>query len=109
MRPIYSVVFAQLTFGGAGPVTVFEVPEGMTYVLRDVDGQGPTDSAPVILSELSSDQQFAVIPGIEEPSGTFLVYTWRGRQVFEAGETLQIACVYDLRFARLSGYALTNP
>lgn len=104
---VYSVLFFQGTFGGGGVVTAFTVPAGYVYVVRDLDAVSPASSTSIVMSELVANQNFAVVPAGPVTDQAVQPYTWRGRQVFESGQQLGLAALFDLVFARVSGYALT--
>jgi hypothetical protein len=116
MATIYSVEFAEVLVDATDPI-VLHVPDGHVYVLRDMEARGEG-----IGSIQSSGIRFAS-PG--EAGAWFMSFTraflpdygdaatwsWEGRQVFEAGQTLRAhpigtAGIYTLRAC---GYDLTAP
>jgi hypothetical protein len=103
-RPAYSVLFGHLGLA-AGGTDVFTVPPGFVYVLRDVDFyQHQVAGAAVVRMSESVGNAYFFAGGM--PAFTFSWLQWQGRQVFEAGETLQGWADLTNVWGRFSGYVL---
>lgn len=101
MAAVYSRVFAsQQGLNGAIDLTV---PAGKVWIIRDFDGYVSNLGATTLrLIDKTSGGTFFVDSQID-PSAHWS--SWRGRQVFEAGQIVEINTdvPYDVR---LSGYEL---
>jgi hypothetical protein len=87
----------------------YTVPEGFRLVLRDIDGEieGQIDSAGSLTLLGALGQQLAYWPC---PEGPNVYLSWRGRQVFNPGQTFSLLISGDTAFdAQASGYLLTLP
>jgi hypothetical protein len=105
MAAPFSVLFGHLQAVPAG-TTVFTVPTGHVYVLRDVDiYQDQLVGAAVVRMAEAVANLFFYSNGM--PVTRFAWLQWTGRQVFEAGESLQIFASLPTTVFRLSGYDLT--
>lgn len=109
MATPYSTLLYQGEVPSPSPGVVFTVPEGYVCILRDLDAVGPGTSPWVLISEAVANQNFASVPAEQNGSSDNWSYTWRGRQVFDAGQEIQLGSEFDLIFARLSGYLLVAP
>jgi hypothetical protein len=107
LAPIYSVLFGHLE-ALPGGVDVFTVPPGHVYVLRDVDVyQDQPFGAAIVRMSANPPGTFWWAAGM--PVTRYAGLPWRGRQVFEAGETLTIYADLPTTIFRLSGYDLSGP
>lgn len=105
-EPVYSIrIFAQGALTGTHPVTV---PAGLVYVLRDVDVWSRTQTSGDAFAILGSNAQllwFVAIPPLVNP----WIGQWRGRQIFNAGETVTFESAGGEWDVTASGYQLTLP
>jgi hypothetical protein len=112
-RTIYSSLFFHGELSSPETATLFTVDEGYTAILRDIDVW--TDNPLAVNSyfsfgEGSADLFFLAgslpfLPGSAVPPTS---YAWRGRQVFEEGQSIQATSQFPLVIARLCGYLLIN-
>jgi hypothetical protein len=97
----------QFIAGSAAPGAALNavVPTGHIWVVRSIDIQ--TTVTGVTAVSVS-------IPGVAVifravPPANFSSVTWQGRQVLNAGETLNAGSVGGAAFFMVSGYELTTP
>jgi hypothetical protein len=112
-KPVYSVVFINVQ-GTSGVAVNYVVPETATAIVRDVDIYFNTANPELLIQMGDANSHgtwFAHQVTVEEVGGPTWV-GWRGRQVFEAGQTFYGYCQDALGVGadiRVSGYLLTNP
>lgn len=95
---------ARNSFSGSVSVTV---PAGLVYVLRDVDA----------VNQSNAGSTFAILGAVGETiwfvnpifNANDLVAQWRGRQVFNAGESFSFTAGTGAWAFTASGYSLTVP
>ena len=103
-RSVYSVRFIAAA-ALAGYVSC-EVPDGYTAVIRDLDVMFFESSGPAGLQLLGTEGQ--VIWEVEAAGDADYAYPWRGRQVFNAGETIGLQSILARCDVTLSGYLLSG-
>lgn len=90
--------------GEVGPV----VPDGLVYVVRDIDLINDT-GAPGDEIYLKG-QALQLLWVVKQPSpATTVNFAWRGRQVYNAGERVGFVVVAGTWDISVSGYQLTLP
>lgn len=83
------------------------VPDGVIWIVRDIDcyDVSATDGDLVIfLGALGQGIWTA-----SKLAGSGISFSWRGRQVFSAGESFAIDCAVGVWGFAVSGYELTSP
>jgi len=97
-----------ITLAGLGGPLTFVVPAGFTAVARDLDVYyGASDiQGNVRFQDVDSGGTIWYGESMEEAAGYL---SWRGRQVFPEGHTMQVSTADVLMDVRLCGYLLTNP
>lgn len=103
-RAVYSHRFANVAATGDGNFHVlYTVPVGLVAVVRDLDLFSQTAALAFGLRLASN-----VIVSFVNPTASGTAYQWTGRQVLNAGETLEYFASTGLGFtACISGYLLT--
>jgi len=102
--PVYSVKLADNAGVVGGPVTLFTVPAGRVYILRDVDVAQPAGIASALV--LITGGTGAWVYYVASAVSPFYA-PWRGRQVFVAGDTLKAIVIGSTTWTVLaSGYDL---
>jgi hypothetical protein len=84
------------------------VPDGLTWILRDIDVVLITNPYPVAL-EISIPGPLFVLYHAWTSSADDFHWQWAGRQVFESGDTLQFQMTAGAADLYASGYQLTPP
>lgn len=90
--------------GPVGPI----VPDGVVWVVRDMDINGVTDTVGDVLAVASPTLGNLFIVRILT-GGSGDNKQWRGRQVFNTGEWLKVTSFQGTWDVTISGYALTLP
>lgn len=85
---------------------LYVVPAGYVAVLRDAELR--QSSGPLAIAFLVDGLVGAVITSAV-PASLNQTVQWQGRQVFVAGDSIQIEVTGGVWSARLSGYLLTAP
>jgi len=105
--PAYSfLLFSQQ--GVSVPTTCFTVPAGETWVVRSIDCYvgAPLITSHLIFKQLDNSAAFLSFGVDATQSRSF---TWTGRQVFEAGQSLVVDPTDHPWDVRVSGYHLSAP
>lgn len=100
---VYSTQLLQLHGASAGS---FEVPAGYACVVRDADCFYPGGAGQSAQLEGPAGGIFAYFPFSAAINGVLV--SWRGRQVFNPGDTIVFAATSDMDIM-VSGYLLTLP
>jgi len=100
---IYTVRFGNAYKNGAGSVTVYTAPTGVTSVLRDLCVS--TDSAGVPIAVINDSGTGPIF--FCEGTGASETFHWEGRQVILPGESLVLAVNNGEWWALATGYHLT--
>lgn len=108
-RPLYSLrIFAAGSMTNAAGIVGPVVPPGLIYVLRDIDvveisggGTGAFQAMNPLGGVLWIFQRGSTLNSADGQ--------WRGRQVFDEGETVGFTAVTGTWSAMASGYQLTKP
>lgn len=107
-RSVYSTRFIQQH--GLSGTASYVVPAGFTAVVRDVDS---FIGAPVGLNALFLHGAIGqAIWWTQATIGESQYASWRGRQVYLEGETIEVEAdvgTFDAYDVTVSGYLLTNP
>lgn len=108
MQTVYSVRLYHGLGVSPGTIVAYTVPAGYRAILRDIDcysSAGVSNSEIYIEGDLGQTIFHAEVAATTQDSPQ-----WRGRQVFEPGETISInvggASAWDIT---MSGYLLTLP
>lgn len=102
MATVYSSRFLQRHGGGSGS-DIFVVPAGYVAVLRDLDGWINNVGGGSLTLQGALGQQIYAQEQVPATNGNVLM--WRGRVVFEAGESITVVCVSAVDYV-LCGYLL---
>jgi len=106
MANVYSTCFFDGNIVGGAEASIFTVPSGLVYIIRDADMCAyPSGATDAYFISTGGGNPWAVF-GM---SGTGSVATWRGRQVYEAGSTFNVLSTPNELQLRVSGYILTSP
>jgi hypothetical protein len=108
-RTVYSL---RITAGGGliastgkvGPI----VPDGLVYVVRDIDVVETSGTRPVALEVYGQAEQllwYVPLNTASDPASQ----RWRGRQVYNEGEQVALAATSGTWDFAVSGYQLTLP
>jgi hypothetical protein len=90
--------------GTIGPV----VPDGLVYVVRDIDVVNETGTTGDELSFIGPVlNQLIVIRQGHEMNG--FIWSWRGRQIYSVGEQVGVKANVGSWSVTISGYQLTLP
>lgn len=103
MPPVYSTRFLQ-RHGGPSGSDIFVVPAGYVAVIRDLDGWINNVGGGSLTLQGALGQQVYAQEQVPLSSGNVLM--WRGRVVYEAGESITVVCVSAVDYV-LCGYLLT--
>jgi len=104
LRAVYSVQLMALA--PALPVNTVVVPDGSRLILRDVDAteqSGATDAVAYVANAASGVLWW--LETTHQPIGTS--FQWRGRQVFNPGESIVFHVLSGTWGIQMSGYQLT--
>ena len=101
--PVYSVRFlAGVSSIGSIDIPTYTVPAGHVAVVRDIDlVLGTSGSAPIFTGANGNWLVRWVAGAANE------VKSWRGRQVYEAGEQFAMYMDHQVTHYQVSGYLLT--
>ena len=100
---VYSIVANRAGYAAGGPYTLYTVPAGKVFIMRDIDARLQTTGASdLFFGEGTTSQFFVRMKGAVVQD----VGTWRGRQVFNAGETVAAFVDAGLWNWAISGYLL---
>lgn len=103
---VYSTRFLAGQISSTSTLT-YTVPDGYRAILRDLDVTGPVGEQ-VVLVNVTADA--AIFFSAIQSSGTVGWLSWRGRQVCEPGDEIQLYAEQTTSAsATLSGYLLTLP
>jgi hypothetical protein len=106
LRPVYSVQF--LCLAPLLAHNFVEVPEGSIMVVRDIDVfEASGDASTFMAWEGPSGNTLWLVAGQTAP--TTRTYQWRGRQVFNPGESWDLHSISGTWDAQVSGYLLSTP
>lgn len=108
LRAVYSIrIFSgdlDPAAGVVGPV----VPDGFVYVVRDIDlvYHGATNDDELVFFNQTGGLMWIAVytTGL-----TSVVWSWRGRQVFNEGEQVAIQSAGGTWSIAMSGYQLSTP
>lgn len=102
--PVYSTVFAGGNSSTAGIHALYVVPAGKIAVLRDLDLISLAAGATVsFLVDFASSSPYVSF----QSTAVLTSFTWRGRQVYVAGDSIALQINSGTWGYRLSGYLLT--
>jgi hypothetical protein len=102
--PLYSAVLQEENaFEGESTI---EVEEGLVVVVRDIDAVLPAESLCVL--SFYAQPSLASFWEVSQDLSTGVYYSWRGRQVFTAGNGWTAQASEECSF-RVSGYVLQAP
>jgi len=106
-------LYTQRLLAGAVTATTYtaECPEGFLWVIRDVIlvWNGSSDPSVEIYSLTITPEVYVILYGVVGSDGPHVVEHWQGRQVVEAGETLEFGSTTDTFYVLVTGYALSLP
>lgn len=105
--PIYSKQFATGVLPGIGPTVVYTVPAGYIAVLRSIDtfvNVGGT--APCSFGLNGAPPCIFAIPPVSIPGGA--ISLWRGYQVLNSGDALDMNASFPNTSYLISGYLLST-
>jgi hypothetical protein len=100
---VYSVQLLQLHGASSGS---FVIPAGVVCVVRDADCFYPGGLGQSAQLEGPAGGIFAYFPFAAAINGVLV--SWRGRQIFNAGDTVTFAATTDMDIT-VSGYHLSLP
>lgn len=105
LRPVYSVQIMALA--PALPVNTVVVPDGSVLVIRDIDlrEESGTTAATSYLQNAAGGILAIWANSTENAERGF---SWRGRQVFNPGESIVFHVVSGTWSIQMSGYELTS-
>jgi hypothetical protein len=97
-----------MSLSPALPSQSVEVPDGSVIVLRDIDAyeSGFTPNVGLIVHNAASGRLCTFLTGSTWVSTNF---AWRGRQVYNAGEFIEVSIGGGDWDIQLSGYELSTP
>lgn len=103
MAAVYSTRFFMQHAAGGG---IYTVPAGYTAVVRDIDifYSGGVGSYVNVINPVYGTFAYAAFGASVDGA----LISWRGRQVFQAGEAIEWACTDDVDLMA-SGYLLALP
>lgn len=109
LPPVYSLRFAEIAPGPSGVISV-TVPASVVWIVRDIDALCVTGDIGGLTGFTVAKLGGAVLFGVDQyHARAGELYPWRGRQVYSAGEELQIVTNDDDWSLIMSGYQLTAP
>ena len=104
LRAVYSVQIASLF--PALPSQSYTVPDGVKWVVRDIDAAAAAGSG--LAQLLIHNAASGVLVNFQATPGSVGVSAqWQGRQVFNPGEFLEVSVASGTWSVQISGYELT--
>ncbi len=103
-QPYSKRLFAGVIAAGSGATDLWTVPAGKVHVIRDIDGWTESSVGDTWYIGLSGNRVIT----LPAPTGSAAAL-WRGRQVFNAGETIQLFQSHGASHLAVSGYELDVP
>lgn len=103
--PVYSTPFFHVR-GLSGAVT-YTVPSGLVAVVRDIDIYSANGSPGNTVFRLEDGSSGATVVFLDYGFSGSGMLMWRGRQVWNAGQSFVITQLGDLIDVNVSGYLLT--
>ena len=105
MVPYSRRLFSQQ--GVTDPTVCFTVPPGQVWIVRSIDCYcgAPLVSSQLIFKEYENSAAFL---SFTTEAGTSRSFQWEGRQVFEAGQSLEADPADHAWDIRVSGYELAG-
>jgi hypothetical protein len=105
---VYSSQF--FVYTPSTPNLTYDVPEGYTAVVRDLDGYQEIGGYVCALGFRNSEAAPQCQPVVLEAAGTLNTVTWRGRLVVPGGGqlTLSLSAVGEFPSIYVGGYLLRN-
>lgn len=104
-RSVYSTRFSLSSVAVPGPSTLYTVPAGHIAVLKDVDYYQTAGAASFLFIGEGTAALFPI--ALSTPAGVNSAQ-WRGRMVFQAGETIAQKNGGGTFSITLNGYLLTS-
>lgn len=110
LPPVYTkLLFAYLWFTGSSQ-TFGPVPAGKVWIVTDIDvsveAEISNDFGSFTFADIFGRSIYRLVTPMIFPGKTF---TWRGREVFVAGEEGTVATTNFVASARINGYELSAP
>lgn len=104
MGAIYSTRFANITSSAAGPTVLYTVPSGMVAVIRDVSGlcSGAPGALAIGINGTQSFMSALALASLQS-------FQWKGRQILNATDTLDLFVLAGTVQVCVSGYLLALP
>jgi hypothetical protein len=108
-RTVYSLrIYGHASLSSAGGLVGPLVPAGLVYVVRDIDVVEVSGTRPANLQVMNQVGGLLVFMNVTSanPAGN---ESWRGRQVYGAGERVGLQVLSGSFAIAVSGYQLTLP
>lgn len=108
-RAVYSIrIFGDASLVSSAGVVGPIVPDGLVYVLRDVDAVNISATVPASMEIRSQAEGVLWFPQ-RNASTDPINWQWRGRQVYNTGEQVGFVVLNGTWSIAASGYQLTLP